>query len=78
MNKDIKTLEREALKYARIEIDNKIIKVRYVCTYGARSYFEPYYKPFLVSSTGGIHLITFENDIFGVTYDENEIKMIIT
>ena len=76
MKHSIKQLEQGAALYAQQEVSDLAIGAKYVGTYGGTSYFEPQYKPSLVSSTGNIHLITLRNWRYGVTYDREEIERI--
>ena len=76
MEKNKKQLEKGATKYAQEEISDLAIGAKYVGSLGGTSYFEPQYRPSLVSSTGNIHLITHSNGRYGVTYDREEIESV--
>ena len=76
MKYDTKQLEQGALQYAQKELSDLAIAANFVGTDGSTFYFEPQYKPSLVSSTGDIHLITFRNGVYGVTYSREEIERV--
>lgn len=76
MKEDIKKLEGFALEYAKKELSDDAIAAEFIGKSGTTLYFEPRYKPSLVSSTGDIHLITFKGGEFGVTYSREEIEQV--
>ncbi|MBO6189478.1 MAG: hypothetical protein J6N92_01545 [Alloprevotella sp.] len=76
MKHTTKELEQGALLYAQKELSDLTIGATFIGSDGSTFYFEPQYKPSLVSSTGDIHLITYKAGQYGVTYSREEIERV--
>ncbi len=69
-------LEQGALQYAREKLTELAIGATFVGSKGTTFYFEPQFKPSLESSTGDIHLITYKDGHYGVTFSREEIESV--
>jgi hypothetical protein len=76
MAQNIAQLEQGALQYAQKELSELAIAAKFLRIVGSKVYFEPQYKPSPVSSTGDIHLITYNmrGRQYGVTFSQEEIE----